>query len=97
MGRRRHSIRTLFRFVRSGDDPVYLAGDFNDWNERSHPMRRKPDGTWDLVLSLPPGRYAYKFLCRGNWYNDPEAEAYEPNEWGSLHSTVIVGRRRQRT
>ncbi|MFH1679247.1 MAG: isoamylase early set domain-containing protein [Candidatus Eisenbacteria bacterium] len=84
------SGRVLFRYSASARGPVYLVGDFNNWSEQSHPMRRRKDGGWELALPLEPGKYCYKFLCREGWYNDPEAEDYEPNEWGSCHSAVRV-------
>jgi 1,4-alpha-glucan branching enzyme len=90
MVRKHDSGRVLFRFSRPAEGPVFLVGDFNNWNERSHPMRRGRDGSWSLALTLGPGRYSYKYYCRGDWFNDPEAESYIPNEWGSCHSTVIV-------
>lgn len=90
--RKDSSGRVLFRFTRLGRGPVYLAGDFNGWDIRALPMEPRKDGTWTRTVRLAPGRYAYKFFCRGDWYNDPEAEAYAPNPWGSTHSTVVVRR-----
>ena len=31
-------------------DAVYLMGDFNDWNETSHPLTRLENGNWELRL-----------------------------------------------
>ncbi|RPJ43180.1 MAG: hypothetical protein EHM19_09175 [Candidatus Latescibacterota bacterium] len=90
MVRKDSSGRVHFRFDRPTAEPVYLVGDFNTWDERSHPMRRDRTGGWSLVLTLGAGRYAYKYYCRGDWFNDPEAETYEPNAWGSSHSAVVV-------
>jgi 1,4-alpha-glucan branching enzyme len=83
--------RVLFRFSEPARGPVYLVGDFNNWDERSHPMIRRNDGSWQLALPLAPGKYAYKFLCRDGWYNDPEADDYEMNAWGSCDSAVRIG------
>jgi len=29
---------------------LYLTGDFNNWNQTSHPMKRLDNGVWELVL-----------------------------------------------
>jgi 1,4-alpha-glucan branching enzyme len=90
MVRKDSSGRVLFRFDRPVTETVYLVGDFNNWDERSHPMRRDRNGAWRILVTLGPGRYAYKYYCQGDWFNDPEAEIYEPNPWGSIHSAVTV-------
>lgn len=32
-------------------EALSLVGDFNHWNGYSHPLARKPDGTWEIELS----------------------------------------------
>ncbi len=73
-----------------GCEGLYLVGDFNIWNETAHPMQRNEDGTWTLALELAPGR-EYQFRYRtdtGAWLNDPAADAYAPNPYGSNNSIV---------
>lgn len=31
-------------------EALYLVGDFNDWNPRSHPLTRLDDGNWEICL-----------------------------------------------
>ncbi len=72
-------------------DQVYLVGDFNGWNETSHPMKcDRDDGTWYLVLELDSGRrYQFRYLVDGReWHNDWEADDYEPNPFGGTNSVV---------
>ena len=38
-------------------EAMYLTGDFNFWNRRSHPMERKDNGVWEIFL---PGKDALK-------------------------------------
>ena len=40
-----------------GADEMYLTGDFNFWNRRSHKMKRKEGGVWEIFL---PGRDTLK-------------------------------------
>lgn len=79
-----------FTFDHPCDDQVYLVGDFNQWNEKSHPMKCR-DGTWKLELELPPGEYEFKYLAGKLWYNDYAAHKYVPNPWDSENSVVVVG------
>jgi len=73
-----------------GCDCLYLVGDFNDWDETAHPMQRADDGTWSLTLELEPGReFQYRYRTEvGVWHNDPAADAYTPNPYGSDNSIV---------
>ena len=71
-----------------------LCGDFNDWSQTSHPMKRRKDGSFTLTISLKPGRqYRYRFLLDGErWENDWAAEGYVPNSLGSEDSLVTIER-----
>jgi 1,4-alpha-glucan branching enzyme len=79
----------LFKFRDREAKQVFLAGDFNDWNERSHPMQKTGE-VWSLTLELPPGEHRFKYLVDGFWHNDLEAHKYVPNVWGSDDSVVVV-------
>lgn len=69
---------------------VNLCGDFNEWSEDAHGLKRLKDGTFKLTLSLPAGRsYRYRFLLDGRrWTNDPVADEYRPNPFGGEDGVV---------
>jgi 1,4-alpha-glucan branching enzyme len=69
-----------------------LCGEFNQWSQSSHPMKRRKDGSFTLTISLKPGQqYRYKFFVDGErWENDWAAESYIPNEHGSEDSVVNI-------
>jgi 1,4-alpha-glucan branching enzyme len=69
-----------------------LCGDFNQWDQESHPMKRRKDGSFELTISLKPGQqYRYKYFLDGErWENDWAAEAYLPNEHGSEDSVITI-------
>ena len=71
-------------------DSLFLAGDFNNWNTRSHAMRQRADGVWEITLELDAGReYQYRFLVNGtDWQNDWNAEGYTDNPYSSENSIV---------
>lgn len=73
-------------------ETAYLCGDFNDWDETSHPMKRAKDGSFKVTVSLKPGReYRYRFLLDGErWENDWSAESYVPNALGSEDSLINI-------
>ncbi len=71
-------------------DTIFLVGDFNQWNEKSHPLRRTETRDFELELEIPPGKYRFKYLVDGVWWNDPDAEEYAPNPWGSEDSVILV-------
>ena len=71
---------------------VALAGDFNDWDTASTPMKKRKDGSFSVTLDLPPGReYQYKYLIDGQrWENDWEADKYLPSPAGDGENSVVV-------
>jgi len=83
-------VRTVtFVFDLARAQRVFVVGDFNDWNESSHPMSKEGDH-WKLTAPLPPGEYEFKYLADGIWFNDQDAHRYVPNPWGSDNSVVAV-------
>ena len=72
---------------------VQVMGDFNDWNLEGSEMERV-DGIWQKILTLPPGRYRYRYIVDGRWQSDPFNVAVEPNPYGELDSIVVVQEKR---
>ncbi len=73
-------------------DTAYLVGDFNDWDERDRPMKRKKDGTFYAAVTLETGKeYQYRYFLDGErWENDWEADDYAPNDLRTENSVVKV-------
>ncbi|MBC8420029.1 MAG: glycogen-binding domain-containing protein [Proteobacteria bacterium] len=71
-------------------ETVILMGDFNEWNAKIHPMKKEDDGAWKKIIMVPPGRYEYRFLVDGEWWNDPGNSQVCPNCFGSLNNFLIV-------
>ncbi len=87
------SCRVTFQLAPSTNaQTAHLCGEFNDWSTTSHPMRRGADGGFALTISLKPGQqYRFRYLLDGErWENDPLADAYVPNPFGSDDSVVQV-------
>jgi hypothetical protein len=73
-------------------DTIYLVGDFNNWNIKSHPFQRDRDGRWVLEVELELGRaYQFRYLRDGVAYmTDLQADAYVPNPFGSDNFVVVT-------
>ncbi len=81
------------RFVLERPDAqvVHLCGNFNQWSPSSLRMiRRDGNGLWEKHLTLPPGRYEYKFVVDGKWTPDPHCRQEVTNAFGSTNSVVEV-------
>jgi 1,4-alpha-glucan branching enzyme len=69
---------------------VQIAGDFNNWQPQQTPMRQISDGVWKVKLPLSAGSYRYRLVVDGQWQQDPNNEATEPNPYGELNSVLQV-------
>ncbi len=71
---------------------IKLCGDFNKWNASETPMKKLKDGSFSVTISLHAGQ-AYRFryfIDNMFWANDPEADGYQPNVYGTEDSIVTV-------
>ena len=59
-------------------ESVTLAGEFNDWDIRRHPMRRRNSGVWELFVPGMGEGAAYKYHVRSRFagYQQLKADPY---------------------
>ena len=69
---------------------VFIAGDFNDWDPASHPMKHQPDGAWQISLTLTHGHHHYRFLVDGKAVLDPKAQGVARDYQGEKVSLMAV-------
>jgi 1,4-alpha-glucan branching enzyme len=79
-----------FYFAKSDAKSVKLAGDFNDWNPHSLPMRRRVDGWWFIQVLLTHGHHTYVFLVDGTPTLDPKATGTVQVDRFSKASVIAV-------
>jgi 1,4-alpha-glucan branching enzyme len=84
----KHEIE--FTFTAPKAKKVCIAGNFNDWNMTSMPMKKSADGIWKIKLKLSPGKYEYKFVVDGMWVNDFADLETAPNPFGTCNCFVSV-------
>jgi len=82
--------RLVFLLEAPGANEVILMADFNKWNKKVHPMKKDENGIWSKTVVIPPGRYEYKFLVDGEWWNDPKNQDVSYNQHGTLNSVLAV-------
>lgn len=70
---------------------ICVAGDFNNWDPETHPMRKFKKGIHTKKIKLKPGRYEYKFIVDGKWQTDPENGNHLISDIGSKNSILRVG------
>lgn len=72
-------------------DNIYLVGDFNGWNNTSHPFTVGRDGSWSITVDLELNReYQFRYRRDGEWMNEPQADGYAQNPYGSDNFIVVT-------
>lgn len=87
-----HSARRPVRFELDVAEAqsVSVIGNFNHWSPDATPMTFIGGTKWRSELSLPPGRYEYRFVVDGRWVDPPIAKGYVPNPGGGHNAVVEV-------
>lgn len=71
--------------------PVSVVGDFNGWDPLAHPLKKRSNGTRSVAVELGEGSFAFRYLAEdGMFFDDPDADAVEPNGYGDTHSVLVV-------
>ena len=73
-------------------ESVCVLGEFNNWSQDAHPLRRLKSGDFTVTLELESGRsYRFRYIIDGWKYeNDWYADRYEPNPYGGEDSVIDV-------
>lgn len=66
---------------------VILSGSFNQWSTMQLPMQQTDQG-WNICISLPPGKYHYKYIVDGRWMADPNNRLREPDGHRGMNSVI---------
>lgn len=71
---------------------VVVLGEFNNWSAEAHPLKKAKKGGYSTTVSLEAGQsYRFRYLLDGErWENDPEADSYAPNSFGTKDSVVVL-------
>jgi 1,4-alpha-glucan branching enzyme len=69
---------------------VSLAGDFNNWDNHSLPMKKINGKDWKVAVKLTPGRHEYKYFMDGRWVEDIPGEEKVSNSFGTQNFVIYV-------
>jgi 1,4-alpha-glucan branching enzyme len=72
-----------FTYTAPDAKKVFLAGEFNQWDTQSLPMKKGKDGVWRTKIELAPGRYEYKFFADNAWVEHLPGVELSSNPLGS--------------
>lgn len=87
----KNNIRTIsFMHVAPQAQEVCLMGEFNQWDPKSHPMRKYPDGAWRLDLDFTHGHHQYLLMVDGQPVLDPRAHGITRNKNNERVSMIAV-------
>ena len=87
---KRKRRRVTFTLEAPKANKVILMGDFNKWDDQIHPMKKNRSGVWEKITMLLPGRYEYRFLVDGQWWNDPKNDQVCPNCFGTQNNVMVI-------
>ncbi|HWR98060.1 MAG TPA: isoamylase early set domain-containing protein [Candidatus Methanoperedens sp.] len=73
-------------------ESVCVLGEFNDWSQDMHPLRKLKNGDFTATVELETGHsYRFRYIIDGWKYeNDWFADRYETNPYGGEDSVVDV-------
>ena len=80
-----------FEVAAKRDSRVNIAGTFNGWDPKTHPLSYHPENDlFKAALYLPAGLHEYKFVIDGVWQMDAKCPYWALNNTGTLNSVVLV-------
>ena len=83
--------KVVFSLPDAGE-PVSLIADFNGWDPRAHPLRKRSNGVRSVAVMLAPGTCArFRYVSAGGeYFDDADGDGLEPNGLGETHTLVAV-------
>lgn len=83
-------IPVTFRYSGKCEKGVFVKGDFNAWNAKSHPLQKVSDSVYAATLNLDPGEYGYQFVVDGKGVFDAGNPIRRSNGFGGENSVLAV-------
>ncbi|MFA5296799.1 MAG: isoamylase early set domain-containing protein [Lutibacter sp.] len=69
---------------------VSVIGDFNDWNIKTHPLKKLKNGTFKGTIDLQKDQsYEFRYVVDGDYVNDEKADAYIWNDFAAGENGVL--------
>ena len=82
--------RVTFALTAPEAQAVAVTGNFCDWLPDVHMLKRDGKGTWKKMMMLEPGRYEYRFVVDGHWWDDQACMERVANSYGTHNCILLV-------
>jgi len=71
-------------------EDLVLVGDFNNWDAAATPFKKLKSGVFKVVVDLEVEKqYEYKFLSKGTYFNDNNADALVFNAYANSENSLV--------
>ena len=86
------SCRVTFKLPEVEAQKAAVLGEFNEWSEEVHPMKKRKDGSFSVTLSLDAGQdYRFRYLLdEDRWVNDEAPDQLVMNRYGGQDCVITV-------
>jgi len=83
--------KVKFSFNLDNAEKVEIVGLNSDW-QNAIIMSKKKDGTFTADINLPKeSKHEFRYIVNGSeWMNEPEADGFPPNEFGTANSLLTL-------
>lgn len=82
--------KMLFEMDMADAQSVALLGEFNEWDEGRHPLKKAKNGKWKIEIALAPGEYQFLYrVDQQRWIAD-DSTPKRSNDFGTENSICVV-------
>ena len=69
---------------------VAVVGSFNEWNEKTTPLKKLKNGSFKGTVDLESGvSHEFRYLVDGTFKNEVEADAFAWNDYAGAENSVL--------
>lgn len=70
---------------------VAVVGNFNEWNEKSTPLKKLKNGSFKGTIDLESGKsHEFRYLVDGNYINEQEADGYAWSDYAGAENSILT-------
>ena len=83
--------KVTFSIAAKEADSAAVIGDFNNWNPAEGTLSKTKAGVFKGVFDLnKDSSYEFKYLIDGSFVNEPEADAFQWNDFAGAENSVLI-------
>lgn len=81
--------KVTFSYPEKDAKSVFVVGDFNNWDQSAHPMKKGRTGFSATVELDPDQDYQYRFWVDDRWENDSSADDFIASPFPDAENCVV--------